>query len=621
MNTSHRLVRLLFAGLATCALAACGGGGSDAAAPAGSGGSTGTVLPANLRVVLDKASIDVSAAISAATQPTSRITVTLENTGDSKPTVRVLSTRRGLSNVLSTLDGAGLVVLLYFMAPYDLLPGVYADTLTFDVCPDSSCASTVASLRQVVTTQYTVLPATGVNAASIAWPTNAITVQALTTDAQVPGVGDVALVSQGLNFTPTLRLTTTGDLVVSTSTFQRSTPADQVVRINPRPPRELGAGLHTATITLVACFDQNCVNPVPGSPQTLAVQVNVADGSAGPTGYTVSELPFYARDMVWAPGPQRLYISAPDPTPSGLGTDHSIRVVNPATGAVVASQAISWRPGPLAISDDDQYLYVGAFTGANVVQRLRVLDLSLDASLPLGTGRDGLPLYPREISVAPHAPKQVAVARVTNPEGPTTAGLVVYDDVVPRPTVLADTPDTAVGPVIDRVTWGPDASTLFASNYSGSTPEVYRIVVDTTGPRLAQRAADPGYGPLGSAAGLFYTSRGTLFDAVTLTPAGALLSPLPANVFVESALLEPARNRAFVVRSDILNSDPRQQRRLAVLNLSQRTTLASIPLDPRWYVLRMARYGTDGLALLVDDGAIPVVSTRIVLISGGFISQ
>ena len=175
--------------------------------------------------------------------------------------------------------------------------------------------------------------------------------------------------------------------------------------------------------------------------------------------------------VTWDPLRQVIYLPRSDPD----WLAHSIVVFDPAAAVVSLTVPLAWRPGPMAISDDGQFLYVGTEEREDQqVKRLRLFDFGEDASIDLGRNTQGLPYAARELSVAPSQPQVVAMARTIHPGGHTTAGLVVFDDTTPRSVIVGAVPDLAVGPVIDHITWGADATRVFAANDSGTTPRWLR---------------------------------------------------------------------------------------------------------------------------------------------------
>ena len=75
----------------------------------------------------------------------------------------------------------------------------------------------------------------------------------------------------------------------------------------------------------------------------------------GPAGYTTKLSAASANDAAWDATRGVLYLSVPGDAPERAAT---ITEFNPATGAFGASVPAGTEPNLIAISDDDQFLYV-----------------------------------------------------------------------------------------------------------------------------------------------------------------------------------------------------------------------------------------------------------------------
>ena len=77
-----------------------------------------------------------------------------------------------------------------------------------------------------------------------------------------------------------------------------------------QPGNQMGSGTYTGTISVTACLDATCANPVQGSPFQIAVTYNVGSSITvgGANGYTVQGLQLQSLGMVWDPLNQVIWV-------------------------------------------------------------------------------------------------------------------------------------------------------------------------------------------------------------------------------------------------------------------------------------------------------------------------
>lgn len=594
----------LLAMFALFALAACGGGGSEAEVEEPGGGG-----PSNARLSLSTANIDVSMPVTSGVETTSRFTVSVLNDPGTNLYIQVRYSTQGIRDISFSSVNAPLEVVVHFRKPYDLRPGNYQDQLLAELCTDSTCNTIITGSTITVPVHYNVVaPAV---APSMTLSVQSLNLNALITDQQPPGMPALNVAFTGLQASPTVRVTTTGDALASNATFLGDYPDGQSggrLLAGTKDPGAIGPGVYTGSIQVVACLDANCVNPLAGSPATLPIRITVADHVDGPQGYRIRIVDTTGNDMHWDASRQRLYLASPDPLAQGAD---QITVVDPATANVVERRSTTWRPMMMAGSDDGQYLYVATIPAA--VQRLRLPDLSVDATLALGASASGIEYFARQLSVAPGQPLTVAVARSTNLDTPANGGLVIYDGTTPRAGVLAEQPGLSnAGPFMDRIAWGADTSTMFAENHSSPVRQLYGLNVDGTGAHIA-RAVNSSGGGLGVRFDdhTLYTNGSELLDPGTLDSLGKFMSPANGRS-VSHTVLDVPGNRAYVVWSEILANGGGLVNNLTVFDYASRAQIATVPLHISWNVRKMLRVGNDRVALLVYRSG----DTRVVVLDG-----
>ncbi len=110
-------------------------------------------------------------------------------------------------------------------------------------------------------------------------------------------------------------------------------------------------------------------------------------------------------DAVASASGDRLFLSltASDPT-----YPNCVLVLEPEAGSVERVLTCQTAYAKLAVSDDWQFLYVGA---AGYVRRIRLADWQTDLVIGLGVDDAGRAITPDDLQVMPGAPTTIAVAR------------------------------------------------------------------------------------------------------------------------------------------------------------------------------------------------------------------
>ncbi len=180
-----------------------------------------------------------------------------------------------------------------------------------------------------------------------------------------------------------------------------------------------------------------------------------------------------------------IYASVPASAPPGSGTANTITAIDPVAGIVLQTPApvsVANDPGPLAISDDGQFLYLGL----NQAPSVRRLILSSDPPaldpLIISLGGDAS-LRAESLQVIQGTQGgSFAVARKT-PGTPRNAGVAIFDGAFRRPT----TTNPGSSPNVIQLCSSP--SVLFGLNAGDGPPAVrgfYMLTVDANGVVVSQ---------------------------------------------------------------------------------------------------------------------------------------
>ncbi|MBI5067177.1 MAG: IPT/TIG domain-containing protein [Deltaproteobacteria bacterium] len=386
------------------------------------------------------------------------------------------------------------------------------------------------------------------------------------------GSGDLTLTVTGSDFHPSSTVTFGGTY---TSYFQTTFVSST----------ELRATITAYYLQAPGTYPVTVITPSPGGGQSAALTFTVKVPSI--PGATVLALPG-ARDMVFDPYEQKLYLALASTAPTA---PNAIAVLDPVTGELLGSVDGGSEPGPLALSDDGQFLYVG-HGGSSDVTRFTLPGLVADLSIPLGRDASAGPYLATGLSAAPGAPDTVAVA--------LTAGYATATAVFDGATARAG---RAAGSA--ALCWGADAGTLYAAGpYSGDL-SAYPVSASGLGTATLYRSAFATGAQLqfDAGTGLLYAADGRAVDPAT----GGLDGTYAVGYSAYSAAMVPdsSLGTAFFAYA---------QDYAGWLGLHPFDLARYVPGTPTAlpYVagpaLRLVRFGPDGLALLT--------STRLVLLRG-----
>lgn len=360
---------------------------------------------------------------------------------------------------------------------------------------------------------------------------------------------------------------------------------------------EVTATIPAADLTSMQTAEITVVNPGPGGGSSAAQYFTV---------FRMLNQP--VNDIVWDSAHQVLYASVPN----GAASDaNDILTINPETGAIIATQPAGSDPDVLAISDDDQYLYVGE-DGSSAIQRFILPGLTPDITWNLGSGTYS-PYFALDIQVAPGSPHTTAVTLgESGVSSVADGGIVIYDDSTPRPVTVP-----GFGPTInsyDSLQWGANDTALYASdteNVDGG--DFYVLSVNSHGAALTSDVKGVVSSPIHYDAGngLFYADGGVILDSMG-TQVGAFQSSLlPQGGIVPDSSI----NRAFQVYGAGGGAMEITIQSFDMTTLQPVGNLDGLPVVA-FSAPRIIRWGPNGLALIVNDA---LSNTGILLLEGSFV--
>jgi hypothetical protein len=587
MLNLHRFLRV-GALLATLFASACGGGGGGKA-PAGNPGAGNNPPPPITAYSLSTTTVTQTRSVLDVNPVFSDIAVTIPNAAEVPFGIGGRFSNSGIASV--GYDRSIPKLTIYFKVPAGLAPGAYSDSVTIGVCEDANCTTQRAGTTRTITAAYTVTAAT---LPSFTVATSTFNVSALAGDTAptAPIIVPLTVINPA-PFTPsgyTTVSTTSGVFLVA---YTASSATNMSFIVTMKSPTTLAPGTYTDTVTLRMClyFDNGCQNELAISPATITVNYTITDTVSGPAGYTTRLSAARANDAAWDATRGVLYLSVPSDAPERAAT---ITEFNPVTGAFGASVAAGTEPNLLAISDNDQYLYV-ADKAQGEIRRFTLGPLAPDITIPLGNDTQHPSAYPHvawDLAVAPAQPRVIAVQRQILQFSPGNRGAVVFDDAVARPAIW----DSG-----NYLQWGADATRLYSSGQIAS--------VDAGG--AATLANYPGVsGHIALVGGRMFGDFGQVTEVATATSLG----PIVLDGAYQNIAADRTLGRVYLLTHAPTNYGITQIESYDAATLT-RIGIGRLPVFaiPSNNPARATRFGADGLAIVTD-------SHHVVLVKGPLIA-
>ncbi len=290
---------------------------------------------------------------------------------------------------------------------------------------------------------------------------------------------------------------------------------------------------------------------------------------------------------------------------------NTIAEIDPQTGAILSSRSIATDPGPLTVSGDGQFLYVGT-QGTGAVDRFTLPGLAssyhyvLGWNDALGLGFGYAVFLPMELQVAPGQPHTVAVQMASvDPISPTQrGGIRILDDATPRPNVINNFPS---GVSRDSIQWDSTATKLFAVDNESTGFAFLWMSVDASGVQPV--------GGAGNAIATFYAD--IHYDGVTnrvYSDDGYIIDPATGardGSFAAAggtATVDGAINKAFY-----LSSGTNGGVKITSYDLHSYALIATLELpNVAAFPTRLVRWGGNGLAFNGADGEVWIISGSFV---------
>ena len=223
-------------------------------------------------------------------------------------------------------------------------------------------------------------------------------------------------------------------------------------------------------------------------------------------------IPVQANDLVYASDNDRVYFIGS--YQSGSSHSNNLCILNPNTGEVEECHEIGNNPYTMAISSDEQFIYIGLRDLPRIVRFNRVTE-TIDQDFSLGGSIGTWNFYAEDINVFPNNPNAIAVAeRIYGLSSPHT-GVSIYENGIKRPNYTSDNWESR------SITFAGDDKTLcgFYKNTSNKgfnlmTVDQNGVEVDTFYSDLLTKTTDK----IEYHDGVIYTRYGSAIDMTTNPP-------------------------------------------------------------------------------------------------------
>lgn len=321
--------------------------------------------------------------------------------------------------------------------------------------------------------------------------------------------------------------------------------------------------------------------------------------------YSVRRLSLPANDLIVDSNTQAIYASVPG-TAGTIG--NSLTRIDPVAGTIGASVFIGSDPNKLAISDNKQFIYA-ALDGEGAVRRFDIATQTAQLRFSLGNSGDNGPMLVGDIEVLPGAPQSVAISRRFPHLSPDHAGVVIYDNGVPRPT----TTNVHVG-MMTFIEFSSTAATLYGFNSGDTGLQTYRLSVTASGVSIAGQilGSFQEFGNIEFEGGRLYHTAGKVSDpeAGTIVGTYAGMNFLPLNN-APSVVVDSANNRVYFLAGGGADPGSSGQARIYAFDKTTFALVASFTVAGTvGRIGSLVQWNATGLAFR-DDNAVYLIPTPV----------
>lgn len=302
---------------------------------------------------------------------------------------------------------------------------------------------------------------------------------------------------------------------------------------------------------------------------------------------SITKIPLSVNRIISHPNKEILYASVPSKAAAPYG--NTLVIINAKKGKYQASEYIGSEPGPLAISNNGKYVYVG-LDGSGSFTRYNTQTHKKELTFYLGSDPFVGKYYVEEMAVFPDAPESVAISRKNKGYSPRHEGVVIFDNDKMRPK-------TSPGHTGANIIAFDGHSSEYLYGLNNETTEFGFRTFEVSSEGLTKKSvftAPTGFGTKFIISGGFaYTTNGQKFDIKNGNLAGRF------NASGSVAVDENAKKAYFIADGEI-----------AIFNTETFVQIDAIAIDTN-SGHNIVRYGKHGLAYCTHDAVYLVTSPLI----------
>jgi uncharacterized repeat protein (TIGR01451 family) len=329
--------------------------------------------------------------------------------------------------------------------------------------------------------------------------------------------------------------------------------------------------------------------------------------------HKIRQMDLFTNDLLFDPRSNRLYASL-----SGFNgpQGNTVAAIDPITGKATYSEYLGSEPSQLAITDDGQYLYVFLY-GSQEIRRLQLPSMKSDLVFPTyqwirkKSEQDYLVLEALDLETVPEHPETVVLLR----RGQHKGVVALYDNGVLRPDYYSGKdPFPYDSMTLQSVTPISSTRLLGIENYAGESNTLYDFQIQPTGIHDPVSLVKWLFGSRSSRIivkedGRLFTFAGEVVDLGSLRRVGAFYigDPTLSGDPQGNLLPDESLHRAYFIGG--------KSPKLFLRTFDTRTyqPVGTLPIsNTRGQVIRLVRWGSDGLAFNTDGGQLFICQTPFV---------
>jgi hypothetical protein len=317
---------------------------------------------------------------------------------------------------------------------------------------------------------------------------------------------------------------------------------------------------------------------------------------------SIRQLPLATKDLIVDKNTHLVYASVPG---NVLTRGNTLTQIDPVAGTIGSSVFVGSEPNKLAISDNNQFIYVG-LDGDGGVRRFDVATQSAQLHFQLGMSAFNGPMFVSDMEVLPGAPESVAISRRVAGVSPDHAGVAIFDNGVQRPSVSNVNVGTA-----NRIEFSNSASLLYGANTQDTGLQLWRLSVTQSGVSFANQitGVQSEFGDIEFEGGLLYHTIGRVFDPEAGTTVGTY-SGMSFQFFIgpTSVVVDSTNNRVYFLGGGGVDPGSSGTAKVYAFNKSTFALIDSFNIPTIGRVGSLVQWGATGLAFR-DDTSVYLIPT------------